>query len=99
MVDKTKTTMDQSLKGRWISVSWHRKSDSFDFFAYNVGVVLEVKNGVCTIDYKDDGVHFILLKSSGWNCSTRKIPKCNHNWRMLLKTKKQWDLRFHMCPC
>ena len=43
MVDKTKTTMDQSLKGRWISVSWHRKSDSFDFFAYDVGVVLEVK--------------------------------------------------------
>jgi hypothetical protein len=85
MVDKTKTTMDQSLKGRWISVSWHRKSDSFDFYAYNVGVVLEVKNGVCTIDYKDDGVHFIPLKSSGWNCSTRKIPKCNHNWRMLLK--------------
>ncbi len=39
MVDKTKTTMDQSLKGRWISVSWHRK----DFFAYDVGVVLEVK--------------------------------------------------------
>ena len=46
MVDKTKTTMDQSLKG---SVSWHRKSDSFDFFAYDVGVVLEVKNGVCTM--------------------------------------------------
>ncbi len=43
MVDKTKTTMDQSLKGRWISVSWHRKSDSFDFFAYDVGVILEVK--------------------------------------------------------
>ncbi len=43
MVDKTKTTMDQSLKGRWISVSWHRKSDSFDFFAYDVGFVLEVK--------------------------------------------------------
>ncbi len=64
MVDKTKTTMDQSLKGRWISVSWHRKSDSFDFFAYNVGVVLEVKNGVCTIDYKDDGIHFIPLKQA-----------------------------------
>jgi hypothetical protein len=85
MVDKTKTTMDQSLKRRWISVSWHRKSDSFDFYVYDVGVVLEVKNGVCTIDYKDDGVHFIPLKSSGWNCSTIKIPKCNHNWRMLLK--------------
>ncbi len=85
MVDKTKTTMDQSLKRRWMSVSWHRKLDSFDFYAYNVGVVLEVKNGVCTIDYKDDGVHFIPLKSSRWNCSTRKIPKRNHNWRMTLK--------------
>ncbi len=85
MVDRTKTTMDQSLKGTGISVSWHRKSDSFDFYVYDVGVVLEVKNGVCTIDYKDDGVHFIPLKSSGLNCSTRKIPKCNHNWRMLLK--------------
>ncbi len=87
MVDKTKTTMDQSLKRRWISVSWHRKSDSFDFFAYNVGFVLEVKNEVCTIDYKDDGVHFIPLKSSGWNCSTRKTLKCNHHWCMLLKKK------------
>jgi hypothetical protein len=57
------------------------------FFVYDVGVVFEVKNGVCTIDYRDDGVHFIPLKSSGWNCSTRKILKYNHNWRMLLKKK------------
>jgi hypothetical protein len=34
-------------------------------FAFDVGVVTDVKNGKVFVDTKDDGVHSVLLNSRG----------------------------------
>ncbi len=80
-----KTTLDNSLIGRWISIIWHRQTKTLDFFAFNVGVVTDVKEGKVFVDYKDEGVHAVQLKASGWNCSTNNIPRRQHSWCMLAK--------------
>ena len=85
IVDAMKTTLDNSLIGRWISISWHRQTETLDFFAFDVGMVTDVKEGKVFVDYKDEGVHAVPLKASGWNCSTNNIPRRQHRWRMLAK--------------
>ena len=85
IVDAMKTTLDISLIGRWISISWHRQTETLDFFAFNVGVMTDVNKGKVFVDYKDEGVHAVPLKASGWNCSTNDIPRIQHRWRMLAK--------------
>jgi hypothetical protein len=53
-------------------------------------MVTDVKEGKVFVDYKDEGVHAVPLKASGWNCSTNDIPRRQHRWRMLAKnTPKQ----------
>ncbi len=78
IVDAMKTTLDNSLIGRWISISWHRQTKILDFFAFDVGVVTDVKEGKVFVDYKDEGIHAVPLKASGWNCSTNDIPRRQH---------------------
>jgi hypothetical protein len=90
IVDAMKTTLDNSLTGRWISISWHRQTKTLDIFAFDVGMVTDVKEGKVFVDYKNEGVHAVPLKASGWNCSTNDIPRRQHRWRMLAKnTPKQ----------
>jgi hypothetical protein len=84
-VDAMKTTLDNSLIRRWISISWHRQTKTLDFFAFDVGVVTDVKEGKVFVDYKDEGVHAVPLKASGWNCYTKDIPRRQHRWCMLAK--------------
>jgi hypothetical protein len=82
IVDRKKTTLDNSVIGRWISISWHRTTDYIDFFAYDVGVIADVKNGKVFVNYNDDGVFSVSLNSRGWNYSSlthqkmRKIGAC-----------------------
>jgi hypothetical protein len=83
IVDTAKTILDNSLIGRWISISWRRQTETLDFYAFDVGMVTHVKDGKVFVDYKNEGVHAALLKSSGWNCSTTDIPRRQHRWRML----------------
>ena len=83
IVDTAKTILDNSLIGGWISISWHRQTETLDFYASDVGMVTDVKNGKVFVDYKDEGVHATPLKSSGWNCSTADIPRRQHRWLML----------------
>jgi hypothetical protein len=53
-------------------------------------MVTDVKEGKVFVDYKDEGVHAIPLKSSGWNCSTNDILRKQNRWCMLAKnTPKQ----------
>jgi hypothetical protein len=85
IVDAMKTSLDNSLIGRWTCISWHRQTETLDFFAFDVGMVTDVKEVKVFIDYKDEGVHAIPLKASGWNCFTNDIPKRQHRWRMLAK--------------
>ncbi len=85
IVDAMKTTFDKSLIGRWISISWRRQTETLDFFAFDVGMVTDVKEGKVFIDYKDEGVHAVSLKASGWHCSTNDIPRRQHGWHMLAK--------------
>ncbi len=85
IVDAMKTTLDNSLIGRWISISWHRQTETLDFFAFDVGMLTDVKEGKVFVDYKDEGVHAVPLKASGWNCSTNNIPRRHHRWHMLAK--------------
>ncbi len=85
IVDAMKTTLNNSLIGRWISISWHRQTETLDFFAFDVSMVTDVKEGKVFVDYKDEGVHAVPLKASGWNCSTNDIPRRQHRWRMLAK--------------
>ncbi len=83
IVDTVKTILDNSLIRRWISISWHRQSETLDFYAFAVGMVTDVKDGKVFVDYKDEGVHASPVKSSGWNCSTTDIPRRQHRWCML----------------
>jgi hypothetical protein len=75
--------LDNSLIGRWISISWCRQTETLDFYAFDVDMVTDVKDGKVFVDYKDEGVHATPLKSSGWNCSTTDIPRRQHRWCML----------------
>jgi hypothetical protein len=70
--------LDNSLIGRRISISWHRQTETLDFFAFDVGMVTDVKEGKVFIDYKDEVVHAVLLKASGWDCSTNDVPRKQH---------------------
>jgi hypothetical protein len=53
--------------------------------------VTDVKEGKVFVDYKDEGVHAVPLKSSGWNCSTNNIPRRRHIWYMLAKKYNKTD--------
>ena len=89
VVDTTKPILDRSLIGKYISISYRRETVTLVFFAFDVGLVTDVKKGQVYIDYKDEGTHAVRLRSSGWNCSTSDTPKSQHNWRMLAKKKIQ----------
>jgi hypothetical protein len=65
IVDTAITILDNSLIKRWISISWRRQTETLDLYAFDVGIVTDVKNGKVFVDYKDDGVHAAPLKSSG----------------------------------
>ena len=54
IVDTAKTILDISLIGRWISISWHRQTETLDFNAFDVGMVTDVKDGKVFVDYKDE---------------------------------------------
>ncbi len=64
IVDTAKNILDNSLIGRWISISWHRQTEALEFFAFDVGIVTDVEDGKVFVDYKDEGVHATPLKSS-----------------------------------
>ncbi len=85
IVDAMKTTLDNCLIGRWISIFWHRQTETLDVFAFDVGMVTDVKERKVFVDYKVEGVHAGPLKASGWNCSTNYIPRRQHRWHMLAK--------------
>jgi hypothetical protein len=80
IIDTAKTILDKSLIGRWISISWRRQTETLDFYAFDVGMVTDVK---VFVDYKDEDVHAAPLKSSGWICSTTDISRRQHRWCML----------------
>ncbi len=80
IIDRKKAILKSSLIGRWISISWCRTTESIDFFAFDVDVVTDVKNGKVFVYYKDDGVHSVSL-----NSSTTDTPKSEHTRHMLAK--------------
>jgi hypothetical protein len=57
IVDAVKTILDNSLIGRWIRISWCRQTETLDFYAFDVGMVTDVKDGKVFIHYKDESVH------------------------------------------
>jgi hypothetical protein len=75
--------MDNSLIGRWISITWRQQTETLVFFAFDVGMVNDVKDGKVFVDYNNEGVHAAPLKSKGWNCLTADIPRRQHRWCML----------------
>ncbi len=68
IVDTVKTILENSLIRRWMSISWCRRIETLDFYAFDIGMVTDVKEGKVFVDYKDEGAHAPPLKSSGWNC-------------------------------
>ncbi len=53
-------------------------------------MVTDVKEGKVFVDYKDEGVHAVPLKASGWNCSTNTYQEDSTDGICLLKiTPKQ----------
>jgi hypothetical protein len=83
--------LDNSLIGRQINISWRRQTETLDFYAFDVGMVTDVKDGKVFVDYKDLGVHAAPLKASGWNCLTTDIPRRQHRWHMLAKKGTRMD--------
>ncbi len=45
IVDTAKTILDNTLIGSWISISWR-----LDFYAFDVGMVTDVKDGKVFVD-------------------------------------------------
>ncbi len=62
-----------------------RCAETLDFFAFDVGMVTDVKERNIFVDYRDEDVHAVPLKASGWNCSTNDIQRRQHRWHMLAK--------------
>jgi hypothetical protein len=50
IVDTAKTILDNSLIGRWISISWRRQTETLDFYAIDVGMVTDAKDGKVFVD-------------------------------------------------
>jgi hypothetical protein len=61
-------TIDNTLEGRWISISWHRKVDTesnIGFYAFDVGVISSILQTKVRISFlEEDKSCTIPLKSN-----------------------------------
>jgi hypothetical protein len=82
-------TINNTLEGRWISVSWHRKVDPDDnigFYAFDVEVISSILQNKVQISFsKEDKSYTVPLKSYNWTKCVNFPPSRQYQWRLLSK--------------
>jgi hypothetical protein len=63
-------TIDNTLEGRWISISWHQKlnpNGKIGYYAFDVGVISSILQNKVQISFAEENKsHTIPLKSNYW---------------------------------
>jgi hypothetical protein len=63
-------TIDNTLEGRWISLSWHRNFDpdgNIGFYAFDVGVISNILQNKVLISFSEEDKRYAVpLKSNNW---------------------------------
>jgi hypothetical protein len=82
-------TINNTLQGRWISVSWHRKVDSdgnIGFYAFDVGVISSILQNKVQFSFSDeDKSYTVPLKSNNWTKCVNFPPSRQYQWQLLSK--------------
>jgi hypothetical protein len=82
-------TIDSTLKGRLISISWHRKVDingKIGFYAFYVGFISSILQNKVRISFvKKDTRYTVPLKSNNWTKCVNFPPLKQYLWQLLSK--------------
>jgi hypothetical protein len=82
-------TIDNTLEGRRISVSWHRKVDpnsNIGFYAFDVGVIFSILQNKVQISFlEEDKSYTVPLKSINWTKWVNFPPSRQYQWQLLSK--------------
>jgi hypothetical protein len=82
-------TINNTLEGRWISVSWHRKVDSegnIGFFAFDVGVISSILQNKVQISFAEENKSYTVpLKSNNLTKCVNFPPSRQYQWQLLSK--------------
>jgi hypothetical protein len=73
-------TINNTLEGRWISVSWHRKVDpdgNIGFYAFDVGVISSIIQNKVQISFTDEDTSYVVSCKQGTQdvCMVNKVQK------------------------
>lgn len=82
--------IDETLIGRWISISWFRRSDSqinSGFYAFDIGIISEVvgQNKVKVRFEEEFDSYDVLLQPKNWTSCVISPPTRQYQWRLLRK--------------
>ena len=81
IIDAMKTTLDNSLIGRWISISWRRQTETLDFFAFDVGYISSIIENIVQIHFNEAAKSYdVPLKSSNWTKCVKVPPSRQYQW-------------------
>ncbi len=81
--------IDNTLEGRWIRVSWHRKVDpngNIGFYAFDVGVISSILQNKVQISFAEEDKNYTVpLKTNNWTKCVNFPPSKKYQWRLLSK--------------
>jgi hypothetical protein len=82
-------TIYNTLEGRWISVSLHRKVDpvgNIGFYAFDIGVISSFLQNKVQISFaEEDKSYTVPLKSNSWTKCVNFPPSGQYQWGLLSK--------------
>jgi hypothetical protein len=85
----TQLTIDNTLEGRWMRVSWHRKvgpNGNIGFYASDVGVISSIIQNKVQISFaEEDKSYTVPLKSNKWTKCVNFPPSRQYQWQLLSK--------------
>jgi len=94
--------IDKHLVGKWISISWERKSekdDTISFVTFDVAKIVSYKNNSFRILYEEDGrkIYPIQLHINDWYDSLESPPTRPYQWRLLSTMVSILFSMLHFC--
>jgi hypothetical protein len=82
-------TINNTLEGRWIGFSRHRKVDpngNIGFYAFDVGVISSILQNKVQISFaEEDKSYSVPLKSNNWTKCVNFPPSRQYQWQLLIK--------------
>jgi hypothetical protein len=77
-------SIDNTLVGRWISISWFRNLDPNSingFYAFNVGYIASIVENIVQIHFNEVAESYdVPLKSSNWTNCVKVPPSRQYQW-------------------